>query len=187
MGGSPPLYHWRAAADTLCQAMRYSMVLLALGWLTGCAGPGVVYVPQPFPRPGGGVAAGHGPGRADGSAVTLTALGLRGRPYRDGGATPAGFDCSGFVFYVFGQHGIALPRPVADQFRVGTPVERHRLRPGDLVFFSTGAPGPSHVGVALGDDQFIHAPSSRGVVRVERLSSAYWEDRFVGAKRLFVN
>ena len=85
---------------------------------------------------------------------------------------PAGFDCSGFVRYVYEQHGVAMPRQVRDQFRIGKNIDRDRLEPGDLVFFSTVAPGASHVGIVIGGDQFIHAPSERGVVRVESLSAA---------------
>jgi cell wall-associated NlpC family hydrolase len=119
----------------------------------------------------------------DGYALSGTALSLRGAPYRTGGSTPAGFDCSGFVQYVFARHGLAMPRETREQFRVGRAVKRTDLAPGDLVFFSTTAPGASHVGILVGGDQFVHAPSSRGVVRVERLSSEYWNRRFIGARR----
>ena len=123
-------------------------------------------------------------GSADGYALSGTALSLRGAPYRNGGVDPRGFDCSGFVRYVYQQHGVAMPREVREQFRVGTTVDRGRLAPGDLVFFSTVAPGASHVGIVIGGDQFVHAPSERGVVRVENLSSQYWSTRFIGAKRV---
>ena len=103
---------------------------------------------------------------------------------RNGGTDPAGFDCSGFVQYVFGQHGMALPRDVRQQFGLGRPIDPAALEPGDLVFFTTVAPGASHVGIAIGGDQFVHAPSTRGVVRVEAISSDYWSTRFIGAKRL---
>ncbi len=117
-------------------------------------------------------------------AVTGTALALRGSPYRNGGADPKGFDCSGFTQYVFGQHGLALPREVRDQFALGSSVAPERVSPGDLLFFTTVAPGASHVGIALGGDEFVHAPSSTGVVRVDRLSGFYWSQRFVGARRM---
>lgn len=116
--------------------------------------------------------------------VTGTALTLRGAPYRNGGIDPRGFDCSGFTQYVFGQHGIPLPREVRDQFVIGTPVRADAIGPGDLLFFATVAPGPSHVGIALGGGAFVHAPSSTGVVRVERISTAYWAERFVAAHRV---
>jgi cell wall-associated NlpC family hydrolase len=88
------------------------------------------------------------------------------------------------VQYVFGQHGFAVPREAREQFRLGRRVNRQDLRPGDLVFFSTVAPGASHVGIALGGDQFVHAPTDSGVVRVERLGADYWTRRYIGAKRV---
>jgi cell wall-associated NlpC family hydrolase len=120
----------------------------------------------------------------DGYALVGTALALRGAPYRDGGNNPAGFDCSGFTQYVFAQYGVPLPRAVRDQYRSGKSVNPENLEAGDLVFFTTTEPGASHVAIAIGGDEFVHAPSSAGVVRVERLSSNYWAPRFVGARRM---
>jgi cell wall-associated NlpC family hydrolase len=120
----------------------------------------------------------------DGYALTGTALALRGSPYRDGGGDPSGFDCSGFTQYVFAQYGIALPRDVRAQYRVGKSITPEEVTAGDIVFFSTTEPGPSHVAIAIGGDEFVHAPSSTGVVRVEHLSSSYWSPRFLGARRL---
>jgi cell wall-associated NlpC family hydrolase len=165
-------------------------ITLALGFgATGCASTGAV--PQPFPRPGGAEtrppAAAGVPGPrpgADGYAIAGTALGLRGAPYRNGGSDPSGFDCSGFVWYVFGQHGIRVARTVGEQFREGTDVSAETLQPGDLLFFNIQGPGASHVGMAIGGDEFVHAPSSRGEVRVERMSATYWSSRFVGARRV---
>ena len=118
-------------------------------------------------------------------SVTGTALSLRGTPYRNGGHDPSGFDCSGFVSYVFGQYGIAVPRTVNEQYHAGHAVEPQKgLQPGDLVFFTTVSPGASHVGILIGGDEFVHAPSSTGEVRVERLSGPYWSTRFVGARRV---
>jgi cell wall-associated NlpC family hydrolase len=117
--------------------------------------------------------------------VTGTALSLRGAPYRNGGTDPSGFDCSGFVKYVFSQNGVAVPRTVGDQYRSGHEVDpQQALQPGDLVFFTTVSPGASHVGILIGGDEFVHAPSSTGEVRVERLSGPYWSTRFVGARRV---
>ncbi|MGE3277016.1 MAG: C40 family peptidase [Vicinamibacterales bacterium] len=176
--------------------MRRLILLLVIA-LAGAACATTGGVPRPFPTPGGvpsggvppapprpGATPPAGHGTVDGYAITSTALALRGAPYRNGGDSPRGFDCSGFVQYVFGQNGLALPRQVHDQFRVGESVNASALEPGDLVFFSTVAPGASHVGIALGGDQFVHAPSSNGVVRVEALSTSYWAKRFVGAKRV---
>jgi cell wall-associated NlpC family hydrolase len=116
-------------------------------------------------------------------ALIGTALSLRGTPYRNGGTDPSGFDCSGFTQYVFAQHGVALARDVREQFRQGKSIDSRELSPGDLVFFSTTDPGASHVAIAVGGDEFVHAPSSSGVVRVEHLSSSYWSQRYVGARR----
>ena len=118
------------------------------------------------------------------NAIVATALGLQGTPYRLGGANPTGFDCSGLVQYVFDQHGIPMPRVTAQQFEVGQQVDMVDLRPGDLVFFSTIARGPSHVGIAVGGGAFVHAPNSRGWVRTERLDNSYWRQHFIGAKRV---
>ncbi len=169
--------------------LAFTLALLAFG-ATGCASTRAV--PQPFPRPGGsatkppeaaGIPSPH-PG-ADGYAIAGTALGLRGTPYRNGGSDPSGFDCSGFVWYVFGQHGIRVARTVGEQFRDGTDVSAGTLQPGDLLFFSTQGPDASHVGMAIGGDEFVHAPSSRGEVRVERISNPYWSSRYVGARRVY--
>ena len=113
-----------------------------------------------------------------------TALALRGTPYRNGGADPTGFDCSGFVRYVFAQHGRQLPREVQAQFGVGQPIARQQVAAGDLVFFETVSPGASHVGIAVGNGEFVHAPSSNGVVRTERYTIEYWAKRWVGARRI---
>ena len=112
-------------------------------------------------------------------------MGLRGTPYRNGGTDPStGFDCSGFVQWVFAQHGIHLPRDVEMQYGAGKKIDVNDLHPGDLIFFHTDGNGASHVGLAIGGDEFVHAPSSRGVVRVERFSTTYWRRRIVGARRI---
>jgi cell wall-associated NlpC family hydrolase len=116
--------------------------------------------------------------------LIATALTFKGTPYRNGGSTPAGFDCSGFVQYVFARHGQSLPREVNQQFKVGERVDRDDVQPGDLVFFQTVSQGASHVGIAIGPGEFVHAPSSRGVVRVERYTIDYWARRWVGARRI---
>lgn len=118
------------------------------------------------------------------SQLVREALDLRGTPYRNGGSDPAGFDCSGFTQWVFSRVGLRLPRETREQFQVGTNVPTGTQQVGDLIFFTTTARGASHVGISLGDDMFVHAPSSRGVVRVESLSGAYWSKRVVGIRRL---
>jgi cell wall-associated NlpC family hydrolase len=127
-------------------------------------------------------AAGSGVSLPD--AVVQTALAYLGTPYRSGGSDPGGFDCSGLVQYVFARHGESLPREVRDQFQRGRTVELDEIAAGDLVFFETVTRGASHVGIAIGNDRFVHAPSSRGVVRVEPYTATYWARRFVGARRL---
>lgn len=124
--------------------------------------------------------------RFDGRAVAEYAMGFRGVPYRLGGADPAGFDCSGLVRYVFAQYGVSVPRVVEEQYEQGRKIKASRLKPGDLVFFNTKNRGrdASHVGIALGEDRFLHAPNSTGVVRVETLGSTYWGSRYVGARRI---
>jgi cell wall-associated NlpC family hydrolase len=119
-----------------------------------------------------------------GYAVAGTALSLRGSPYRSGGSDPGGFDCSGFIWYVFARHGVSVPRTVEEQYQAGREVRPEALAAGDLVFFDTTGSGVSHVGMVIGGDEFVHAPSSRGQVRVERVSSSYWAPRFVGARRI---
>jgi peptidoglycan DL-endopeptidase CwlO len=116
--------------------------------------------------------------------LVLTALDFRGTPYRNGGSDPSGFDCSGFVQWVYARHGTALPREVREQYKTGRKVDRDDIKPGDLIFFETVTKGASHVGIAIGGDDFVHAPSSKGVVRIEKFTASYWATRFVGARRV---
>lgn len=116
-------------------------------------------------------------------SIIETARQFLGVPYRFGGETPAGFDCSGLVQYVFGKQGKRLPRTADEQFKTGSAVELKKLEPGDLVFFSTYERDVSHCGIYLGEQQFIHASSSRGVM-VSRLDDVYWKPRYVGARRV---
>jgi cell wall-associated NlpC family hydrolase len=177
------------------RASTTAWLILAVGVLTAaCASSGAT--PRPFPTPGASTAPAPGSSAAAPSTdeappaqlaeATLidTALGLRGVAYRNGGSDPNGFDCSGFTQYVFAQYGLSLPREVRDQYKTGQAVDRKALEPGDLVFFTTTEPGASHVGIAVGGDAFVHAPSTSGVVRVERVSSSYWAPRFVGGRRV---
>ena len=107
-----------------------------------------------------------------------------GVPYVWAGRSPGGFDCSGFITFVFDQLGYGLPRMADGQYEVGIPVPRQALRPGDLVFFETYEPGPSHVGIYLGNEQFIHASSGAGYVTVTPMSNPYHRDRYLGARRI---
>lgn len=114
------------------------------------------------------------------------AMDLLGIRYRRGGNSPeAGFDCSGFVGHVFREGlGLVLPRSSKEMSKAGDPINRDELRPGDLVFFNTMRRAFSHVGIYLGDNQFVHAPRSGGQVRIEDLSEGYWKKRFNGARRV---
>lgn len=165
---------------------------MSASW-SGCAGrqPQVRVLPPVLPPASDAVAAPErpvlppSPGASAGSAIVRTVESLLGAPYREGGALPDGFDCSGLVSYVFARHGIGVPRDVRRQASAGVPVPRADIQPGDLVFFSTTASGPTHVGVAIGGGRFIHAPKTGGVVRVESLAADYWAARFEGARRLW--
>lgn len=117
-------------------------------------------------------------------AAADQALTLVGRPYRYGGATPAGFDCSGLVHYSFARVGLQLPRETDAQRLVGTAVNGDELAKGDLVFFDQEGRKASHVGIYLGEGRFVHAPSAGGRVRVDRLDSPYWRRHFNEARRL---
>ncbi len=114
--------------------------------------------------------------------LTKTALRYLGVPYSWGGESFSGVDCSGFVQAVFRRNGIDLPRTADAQYEVGRRISTSGLQPGDLVFFETYSVGASHVGIYLGQGQFVHASSSNGV-RVDSLSESYYANRFIGARR----
>jgi len=113
-----------------------------------------------------------------GQAVAI-AMQYLGTPYVWGGASPAGFDCSGFTMYVWGQLGVGLPHNAAAQYGTGVAVPREALEPGDLVFFD----GLGHVGIYVGNNAFIHSPHSGDVVKISTISGWY-SDRWVGARRV---
>ncbi len=114
------------------------------------------------------------------------AMQLIGVRYRWGGNTPqSGLDCSGFVRYVFNDtFGFLLPRKSAQMSQVGLEIRKDELRPGDLVFFNTMRHAFSHVGIYVGDNKFIHAPSKGKSIRVDDMTKAYWEKRYNGARRM---
>lgn len=118
--------------------------------------------------------------------LAISAISLVGVPYRYGGSDPAtGLDCSGLVQFVARiTLGLQLPRQAEAMSRVGTAVGQGQLRAGDLVFFNTLGRAFSHVGVYLGEDQFVHAPTQRGQVRIEAMAQPYWAKRYNGARRL---
>jgi cell wall-associated NlpC family hydrolase len=119
-------------------------------------------------------------------AAALQALFAVGVRYHYGGNSPdTGFDCSGLVAHVFDRAwGIALPRSTEEQRNIGRAVKRAELQPGDLVFYNTRNRPFSHVGIYLGDGNFVHAPRPGQRVRVESVNSPYWRARFNGARRL---
>ena len=112
--------------------------------------------------------------------VVGIAMQYLGVPYVWGGASPSGFDCSGFVMYVYSQVGVSLPHHAASQYGVGSPVSRDALEPGDLVFFN----GLGHAGIYIGGGQFVHAPHTGDVVKISSLSDSWYAATWVGARRL---
>ena len=118
-----------------------------------------------------------------GSQVVATGKKYIGVPYVFGGTTPKGFDCSGFIQYVFKELGYNIPRLADEQYKLGKAAKVSELEPGDLVFFSTYEPGASHCGIYVGDGNFMHASSSKGI-RVDALSNEYWRPRFIGARKI---
>jgi peptidoglycan endopeptidase LytE len=184
-GDAPSLAVYRVQpGDTLASiAARLGITLAALVRDNPGVSPGDLQIGQILHLPSAAAAA------AGATAVALS-FGQRvvseverfvGVPYVYGGSSPSGFDCSGLVWYVFGQLGVNLPRDATDQFYAGRSVPRSALQPGDVVFFDTTG-GISHDGIYIGNDQFIDAPAPGQSVQVDSLSDAYWQDTFIGAK-----
>ena len=124
-------------------------------------------------------------GSATGAQILAEAQKYLGTPYVMGGASPSGFDCSGFVYYVLKQLGYSPYRTPADQFKQGTSVSKENLQAGDIVFFAnTYTSGISHVGIYAGNGQFIHSPNSRSTVSYSDLTSGYWANHYYGARRV---
>jgi cell wall-associated NlpC family hydrolase len=148
---------------------RRLMAALAFGILAGCASPPAPPLPPQAAKD-----------------VVLTAMSFLETPYRRGGSTETGFDCSGFTRHVFERSlNLALPRTAWDQARHGGlhEVAGSALQPGDLVFFNTLQRAFSHVGIYVGEGRFIHAPRPGQKVRMEEMQARYWAERFEGARR----
>jgi cell wall-associated NlpC family hydrolase len=169
--------------------IRLSFALALSGILAACAStlPQRTRPPSlPVPAPESSQSPGASrPAAATGSALADLALSMLGQPYRFGGAAPGGFDCSGLVAYAAAGAGIAAPRTAHQQFASGRPVARGELRAGDLVFMHLKHK-ELHVGIAIGDERFVHAPSKGGYVRIDSLDAPAYARGFLGARRLSV-
>lgn len=155
-----------------CRVLPVLGLILVAG---ACAGPRVS-------REGGALVKSPSPveaGPARSATAARIATRYLGVPYVRGGASPAGFDCSGLVTHVFARVGVSLPHNAAQQYGYGTAVSRGRLEPGDLVFFT----GLQHNGIYLGEGRFIHASKSAGV-KIAKLDDDWFRSRWVGARRL---
>jgi len=120
----------------------------------------------------------------DSKQLVSAASGVMGVKYARGGTTSKGFDCSGFVGYVYKKVGLALPRTSAGMYSSGTKVAKKNLQAGDLVFFNTSGKGVSHVGVYIGNGKFAHSSSSKGVSIAKLNDPYYWGSKYIGAKRV---
>jgi murein DD-endopeptidase len=116
-------------------------------------------------------------------AAVKTALAQLDKPYRYGGSTPRGFDCSGLVYYAYLHNGIAIPRTSQEQLRNARRIALSELAPGDLLFFRQRKRRASHVGLYIGDGRFIHASTSEGAVKLSQLTNPYWQAHLITAGR----
>ncbi len=130
-------------------------------------------------RPPGGSPAGEAAYHAAENAVRMV-----GAPYRYGGSSPSGFDCSGLVHYSYSRAGVRLPRSTDGLRRSTRPIAQRSLQRGDLVFFNQEGKRSSHVGIYLGNGEFVHAPSSGKSVHISTLGDRYWQNHFAGARRV---
>ena len=157
----------------------FSALLLTLTGLAGCGSAPQQSDTMP-PAMTTETAKSH-PGHHRGLTI---ARGMLGMPYRYGGASPDGFDCSGLVYYSYRKAGIHAPRTTTEQYRQSRRVQVSRLQPGDLLFFTISQDKLSHVGIYAGNGRFIHAPSSGKAVSYASIQNPYWRGRLIGAGRL---
>ncbi len=113
-----------------------------------------------------------------------TARAYIGTPYSYGGTTASGFDCSGYIQFIFNETGISIPRTTDQQYDLGKSIKKSNLEAGDLVFFNTTGHGVSHVGMYIGSNRFIHTSTSKGVMISSIHDPAYWGSRYLGARRV---
>lgn len=124
-------------------------------------------------------------GSGAGSAVARSALSQVGKPYRYGGSTPRGFDCSGLIWWAYRQNGLSVPRVTRDQATAGSAVKANALRPGDILVFKSRSSGTGlHTALYTGGGTFVHSPSSGNRVRTDKLSDAYWSKRLIRMRRV---
>ncbi len=119
--------------------------------------------------------------RGDRKQIVRTAQRYLGVKYRYGGTTPGGFDCSGYVMYVYRENGIPMPRSLLKQYRSGKRISLNRVRPGDLVFFNITGRRISHVGLYVGNNRFIHSPRTGKRISFADMNKRYWRKRYAGA------
>ena len=150
-----------------CASLAFGLALLA-GCATAPRTPSAGFSPVPLHRQ---------------ALMVDSAEAMLGQPYRYGGAAPGGFDCSGLVVYAASSAGIRMPRTAEEQLRAGAPIRRSELRAGDLVFMHL-AHKELHVGIAIDDARFIHAPSTGSRVRVDSLAAAPYSRGFFAARRV---
>lgn len=154
----------------------------ALALLAGCA-PFPAEQPLPGGDDGGWASWGSDAPDADSQRIVDAARRMLGAPYRWGGSSPEGFDCSGLVWFAYREAGLSVPRTSDDQYRAARPVDIVAARPGDLVFFGEDS-RITHVGIYLGSRRFIHAPESGQVVKVSSIEDGWYRARFAGAGSL---
>ena len=182
--------HTVRSGDTLWSiARRYGVSLDVLASVNRLANPDALQLGQriviPVPASLGRTERLHLPSRGAkwGSGLLAVASRQVGVRYRWGGMSPRGFDCSGFIGYVMRAAGVSMPRTTYAMWAQGRPVRRDELSVGDIVFFNTTRPGPSHAGIFIGHNQFIHSSSGFGRVTVTSMDYRYYKPRYLGARR----